>query len=145
MSMTRRRLLHLSKGASHIYLGDTPVLHGNTTVDNFATITQAAGVIFNYILVISKDRNAYKQIAYTQDQLTYQSNGVAVIKQVPNYSGYQSNSTTFMFKIMERENNSQLTIGFNRGTGGIGNFMTYYPQAYDVYALIEPYEEGDIT
>lgn len=143
--MNRRRLLRTSKRASYIYLGDTPILSGNISSSNFATITQPSNAIFNYILVISKDRNAYKQLTYTQDRLSSQDTGKVAIKAVPNYSGFAADATTLMFTIRARTDKSELTFGFNRGTGGTGNFFTYYPQAYEVYGLIEPYEEGDIA
>lgn len=143
--MNRRRLLRTSKRASYIYLGDTPVLPGNNNSSNFATITQPSNAIFNYILVISKDRNAYKQLTYTQDQLSSKATGKVAIKAVPNYAGYASDDTTMFFTIGARTDKSELTFSFNRGTGGTGNFFTFYPQAYEVYGLIDPYEEGDIT
>lgn len=144
MSVTRRRLALREKKSGYVYFGDTPLISRNANITNLVTLRQPAGSIFNYVLVLSKDRTGYKQIAYTQDTLTSAKEGKVVLKPVQYFEGFESGTTTMSFQLTAREKNDELHFDFVRGTGGSGNYFVYHPQVFEVYGLMEPYEEGRI-
>lgn len=148
MSLMRRRLLLIEESGESgiIYFGDTPVINNwnNKNTSPFAELEQPSDSVFNYILFLSKDRRAYKQLAYTQNTLTSVSAGIAKFDASPYDGSINSTDAYYSFNLQGRNNNSKLIVGHVRMTSTSGNFYYYYPQSFEVYGLLEPYQEGDI-
>lgn len=143
----RRRMLGGKKRNQTIYyLGDTPKMSddNNSPLSNLVTLRQPAGIDFNYILVVSKDRRAYKELAYRQDTLGSVYSGKVSYNASP-YQSYYANSVSLSFTLQSRNSTENIIVGHARMTSTSGNFYRYFPQAFEVYALTLPYEEGDIV
>lgn len=147
--LLRRRamLLVKSQSAGLIYFGDTPTMNSqlNQGSAKLVELNQPSSAIYNYILIISKDRRAYKQFAYTQDTLTQSVYGKISFNAEPHSGSVSSDSNPSSFILRSRESNASIIVGHTRMTSNTGNFYYYYPQAFEVYGLIEPYEEGSIN
>lgn len=147
MSLLRRRTM--MRGAANkagiLYFGDTPVISSsnNQNYDNIATLPQPEESVFNYILFLSKDRRAYKQIAYTQNTIEKTIYGKINFDASP-YSEFVSNAHESSFILNARTYTSSIIVGHGRMKSISGDFYTYFPQKFEVYGLLEPYEEGDI-
>lgn len=128
------------------YLGDTPNMgNNNSNIGNLVTLSQPTGIVFNYILVISKDRKAYKELAYQQNTLSYVGNGKVSYDASPYSGSYHNDNSTISFNLAARASTENIIVGHQRMSSTSGTFYVRFPQAFEVYALTLPYEEGDIT
>lgn len=129
------------------YLGDTPVMNSDRNQDNpnLVTLSQPTGSVFNYILVISKDRKAYKELVYRQDTLTFVGKGRISYDATPYSGSYHADNVAISFILKARDSTENIIVGHSRMTSTSGTFYLRFPQAFEVYALALPYEEGDIT
>lgn len=144
----RRRMMGDNKRNQQVtYLGDTPVMNSNRNKDNpnLVTLSQPTGSVFNYILVISKDRKAYKELVYRQDRLTGVNYGRISFDATPYSGSYYSDNSPISFTLKPRDSTENIIVGHARMTGTSGDFYWRFTQAFEVYALTLPYEEGDIV
>lgn len=128
------------------YLGETPEMNSssNKTTNTLVTLTQPTGITFNYILFISKDRKAYKELAYHQDTRAIALRGRISFDGTPYTGLYYDDNSSISFSIRDRSSTENIIVGHARMTSTSGNFYIRFPQAFEVYALTLPYEEGDI-
>lgn len=129
------------------YLGETPEMNSssNQNTNTLVTLTQPTGITFNYILVISKDRKAYKELAYHQDTLAFVNKGRVSYDATPYSGSYHADNATNSFALVNRASTESIVVAHARMTGTSGTFYGRFPQKFEVYALELPYEEGDIT
>lgn len=147
--MERRRGMMGSKKVRKqkaTYLGETPEMNNrsNQTTNPLVTLTQPTGITFNYILFISKDRKAFKELAYHQDTRAVVAYGRISFDATPYTGSYYNDNSPISFVLSERNSIGNIIVSHARMTSTSGNFYSRFPQAFEVYVLTLPYEEGDI-
>lgn len=124
-----------SGGVEVTLVGETPLMNSNSNQNTTGICTfDVDGVSFNAILFISKDRTAFKLIPYFQSTTAATIAGMLIFG-----TSYSNQSTGYVsFTIAGRANADvkTITVNHSRMTGSSGDFYSYHPQKFDIYAVV---------
>lgn len=126
------------KKQTAFYLGEIPEMSNanNSTRYNIASFDILSIPDFQWILFISKDRYAWKTLAYRKTTLARTLYGPLRFDYRTGVTESESYSASFSIAA-RTASDEPIVINHTRMTSTSGRFYSYYPQKFDVYALTE--------